>query len=463
MKRLVALLAMLPLLAMATAPASSKMLSPRVEQAIQARIAANQYPAMVVVVVDSKQSHVFGFGKLAGGKAPDANTVFEIGSVTKTFTATLLAQDVLAGSVKPDTPVGKLLPGFTLPSRDGKFITLENLATQHSGLPRLPANLAPADMQDPYADYDVKKLQAFLSDYTLTRDPGSTYEYSNLGVGLLGYALATHAGMSYGALLQKRIFAPLGMTSSATHLDATMRTRLAQGHDNAGKPVGVWNFDALAGAGAIKSTGEDMLQFLKANMGLVKSALYPAMQLARRPRAKVSPSEQIGLVWMTHHDKDGDVIWHNGMTGGFASFIGFRVDGSRGVVVLVNQQVSVDDIGMATLLADTPLAPSLKHITLPTMQLDEYLGNYQLSPGFILTLFRQDDQLYAQATGQDAFPVFASAKDEFFANVACISLSFNRDTRDRVSGLVLHQNGDRAAPRMPDDATPAEGATSPSH
>ena len=103
MKRLVALLAMLPLLAMATAPASSKMLSPRVEQAIQARIAANQYPAMVVVVVDSKQSHVFGFGKLAGGKAPDANTVFEIGSVTKTFTATLLAQDVLAGSVKPDT------------------------------------------------------------------------------------------------------------------------------------------------------------------------------------------------------------------------------------------------------------------------------------------------------------------------------------------------------------------------
>jgi CubicO group peptidase (beta-lactamase class C family) len=140
--------------------------------------------------VDGDKNEVLAFGQLDNGKAPDGDTVYEIGSMTKTFTATLLAKAVVAGRVTLDTPVAQLLPDFKVPSRGGKQITLGAIATQHSGLPRLPSNLLRNDPSNPYADYDAVKLKAFLAGYELPRDPGAAYEYSNLGFGLLGYALA---------------------------------------------------------------------------------------------------------------------------------------------------------------------------------------------------------------------------------------------------------------------------------
>jgi serine-type D-Ala-D-Ala carboxypeptidase/endopeptidase len=446
MKRLIALIALLPLVALATR--APEALPARVEKNIRARIAAGQYPAMVVAVVDGKHSRIYAFGTLAADRKPDADTVFEIGSVTKTFTATLLAQDVLAGRVALDEPVARLLPGFKLPSRNGKTITPGNLATQHSGLPRLPDNLAPANMHDPYADYGDARLKAFLAGYTLEHDPGSTYAYSNLGFGLLGDALAHHAGRTYGELLQQRIFKPLGMHSSAVMVTPGMRSRLAVGHDALGKPAGVWTFKAMAGAGAIKSTAADMLRYLQANMGRLRTPLRRAMALAHRPRADGPPGNRVGLAWMTRHDADGDVIWHNGMTGGYASFMGFRRDGSRGVVILVNAQQPVDDLGFATLLDDAPLAPAHKRVAMSARALEAYVGRYRLAPNFILRIFRDKDQLYAQATGQGALPIFASARDEFFANIGDISMTFKRDASGKVDSLVLHQQGDHPAPRI---------------
>lgn len=449
MKSIFALSALLPFVAFAAPQKSTDPLPARVDSAIHARMAAGEYPAIVVAMVDGKESRVYTYGKLADGKAPEANTVFEIGSVTKTFTATALAHAVLNGSVELDEPVARLLPQFAIPSRGDKTITLENLATQHSGLPRLPTNLEPADIADPYADYDGAKLKAFLASYKLSRDPGSKYEYSNLGVGLLGYALAQHAGVSYNALLQQQVFGPLGMDSSATILNADMRAHLAHGHDAASKPVANWTFAALAGAGAIKSTAADMLRYLRANMGVLKSPLYPAMQLAHKPRRDVGGDERIGLTWMTKHDKDGDVIWHNGMTGGYASFIGLRADGKRGVVILTNIQQSVDDLGFATLLADAPLTPAHEQIAMTTQQLDDYVGSYRLAPKFVLKVFRDDDQLHAQATGQGPFPIFPSATDVFFAKVADIRINFQRDSDGKVKSLVLHQGGhDSPAAKM---------------
>ena len=449
MNRVVAALTLALLPWFASADTSPTLLPARVDQAIHARMEAGEYPALVIAVVDGKQSRLYAYGKLANGNAPDADTVFEIGSVTKTFTATLLAQAVNDGKLKLDTPVAELLPGFTIPSRDGKFITLENLATQHSGLPRMPGNFMPADPSNPFADYDATRLKAFLAGYTLTRDPGSHYEYSNLGVGMLGYALAQHAGSTYDVLVQQQIFTPLDMRSSATTLSPSMRAHLAQGHDKTGKIVGNWAFDTLAGAGAIKSTGADMLRYLKANMGLLKTSLYPAMQLAQKPRADV-PSGRIGLVWMTRHDAGGDVIWHNGMTGGYASFMGFTADRQHGVVVLTNVSLLVEDLGFATLLRDATLAPSHKAAPMAPTVLDEYIGSYQLAPKFILKVFRANDQLYAQASGQGAIPIFPSAANEFFAKVGDISISFRRDKTDKVDALVLHQHGERLAPRISD-------------
>src|ERR1700676_1575163 len=156
---------------MPSLPANAGPLPERVEKAAQERIAAGTYQTLVFGVVDGDKSEVVAFGKLDDGKAPDGNTVYEIGSITKTFTATLLAQAVLSGRVTLDAPVAQLLPDFKIPSRGGMEITLEKLGTQHSGLPRLPSNLVPKDPANPYADYDAEKLKAFLAGYQLPRDP----------------------------------------------------------------------------------------------------------------------------------------------------------------------------------------------------------------------------------------------------------------------------------------------------
>ncbi|HEX5314687.1 MAG TPA: serine hydrolase [Gammaproteobacteria bacterium] len=439
---------LLPSACAAAAPpaAVSSLLPARVLQAARDRVAAGEYPALVIGVVDGGRSRLYSFGKLANGEAPDAKTVFEIGSITKTFTALLLAEAAKEGSVALAEPVAKLLPHFSIPSRDDRQITLEDLADQHSGLPRLPTNLDPANPADPYAGYDADRLKAFLASYELPRDPGSAYEYSNLGFGLLGYALARHADMTYDALVEERILQPLGMKRSGVAMTAAMRAQFAAGHDATGKSAANWDFGVLAGAGALKSDGADMLRYLEANMGLRKSFLSAAMRLAQKPLLAANGKERVGLAWMTLPTDRGDVVWHNGMTGGYASFIGFTADGKRGVVILTNIQQSVDDLGFATLLADWPLAPAEKAITLPADELDDYAGSYRLAPKFVLTIFLQGDQLYAQATGQGPFPIFPSAKDEFFARVSDIRISFERDAQGKVTDLVLHQNGDRRAP-----------------
>jgi serine-type D-Ala-D-Ala carboxypeptidase/endopeptidase len=439
---------------MTSMSANAGLLPERVEKAARERIAAGTYQTLVFGVVDDDKSEVVAFGKLDDGKAPDGDTVYEIGSVTKTFTAALLARAVLSGRVTLDTPVGQLLPSFKIPSRNGKEITLGHLATQHSGLPREASNLLPKDPANPFADYDAAKLKAFLATYQLPRDPGASYEYSNLGFGLLGYALAQLELTTYGAMTDEQILRPLGMTMTGTVFIDAMGAHLAPGHDDTGKAAANnWDFDALAGAGAIRSNANDMLRYLTANMGIDPPPLAAAMKLAQRPRSDMAKTVRIGLAWMT---TDKGIVWHNGMTGGYRSFLGFTADGRRGVVILVNTAVDADDLGFATLDADAPLAPAYKAIVLPRASLDEYVGTYKLADKFLLKVFRMNDGLFARATGQDAFPIFPSAPNEFFAHVAGISMSFTRDPNGVATALVLHQNGDRAAPKLSASELPPE-------
>jgi CubicO group peptidase (beta-lactamase class C family) len=437
---------------MTTTPADAGLLPERVQIAAQERIAAGSHQTLIFAV-NGDNSEVVAFGTLDDGKAPDGATVYEIGSITKTFTATLLARAVLSGRITLDTPLARLLPDYRIPSRGGKEITLGMLATQHSGLPRLPSNLQPKDPADPYADYDAARLKAFLAGYQMPRDPGAAYEYSNLGFGLLGYALAQFQHTTYAAMLDQEILGPLGMTMSATAFTDAMRAHLARGHDATGKPAKNWEFAALAGAGAIRSTANDMLRYLKANMGIDQSPLAAAMKLAQSPRRGIGNSMRIGLAWMT---TDKGIVWHNGQTAGYASFLGFTADGTKGVVIISNTAVAFDDLGFATLDADAPLAPTYKAIALSSQSLDEYVGSYKLADKFLLTVFRMNDGLFARATGQDVLPIFPSAPDEFFAKVAGITVSFTRDGNGRVNGLVLHQNGDHAAAKLSAAELPPE-------
>ena len=435
-------------LGLATAAAAPAVLPARIAKVAQQYTDAGVYPAMVVVMVDDGRAQVAGFGKLADGHSPDGHTVFEIGSVTKTFTALLLAQAVEAKAVSLDTPVAQLLPDFQIPARNDKPITLGLLAEQFSGLPRLPGNWQPADLGNPYADYGRDRLKAFLADYKLPRDPGASYEYSNLGFGLLGEALAEHARTSYGKLLQRDVLAPLGMRSTSVELTPALRAHLVPGHDELGQSAKHWEFGALGGAGALLSNGDDMLRYLRANMGELKTPLAAAMQLARQPRRDIGGGDQIGLAWMTHHTPHGDVIWHNGETGGYSSFIGFTPDGLRGVVILTNGTSAPQELGFAALLPSAPLPVVHKAIALSTAQLDAHVGSYALAPGLVLEVFRRADQLFVQAVGQDAIPLFASAPDAFFARIAPITIDFERGADGRVDGLMLRQDGhDRHAPR----------------
>jgi CubicO group peptidase (beta-lactamase class C family) len=211
----------------ASAPAQAGPLPERVAKAAQDRIEAGIHQTLVFGVVDGDHSEVVAFGTLDDGKAPDGDTVYEIGSITKTLTTTLLAQAVLSGRVTLDTPVAQLLPDLKIPSRGGKEITLGEIGTQYSALPRLPSNLLPKDGANPYVDYDAAKLKAFLAGYELPRDPGASYEYSNLGFGLLGYALAQSEHTTWSALTDERILKPLGMTMSGTALSSALRAHLA--------------------------------------------------------------------------------------------------------------------------------------------------------------------------------------------------------------------------------------------
>ena len=396
------------------------------------------------------QTRIVAAGDPGAGKLPlDGNTVFEIGSISKVFTSTLLALMAEEGTVRLDDPVQKYLPASVrVPARDGKVITLELLAEQRSGLPRLPDNMHPADSANPYADYSEAQLYEFLSRYQLPRDPGAEFEYSNLGVGLLGHALARAAGTSYEELARKRICEPLGMTHTAITLTPWMRDHLALGHDPAGNVVENWDLPTLAGAGAIRSTAMDMLKFVDANLHPERGPLGRAMAMAQRERAPAGPGMSIGLNWLIAHIGADTIVWHNGGTGGCRSFVGMMPSRRAGVVVLTNSGgVGADDIGMHLLNADLPLAPKPAPVPQRTAievsadVLARYVGRYQLAPQFALEVSVVDGKLYVHPTGQPVLRLWAESETRFFLKEVDAVIEFVKDGSGEVTGLVLHQNG----------------------
>jgi len=411
----------------------------------------HQGVGIVVGVVEPQGRRVVAYGSLNQGDPRPLNgdTIFEIGSATKVFTSLLLADMVQRGEVALTDPVAKYLPaGVKVPERGGRAITLVDLSTHTSGLPRLPSNFQPKDPANPYADYSTQQLYQFLSSYQLPRDIGSRFEYSNLGGGLLGHALARRAGMDYEALVRLRITRPLGMESTAITLSPEMKARLALGHNDKLVTVPNWHLPALAGAGALRSSVNDLLIFLAANLGYVESPLAPAMAAmlaVRRPLGAPGGGE-IGLGWLITKPSEDEIVWHNGGTGGYRSFIGYDAKAGVGVVVLSNTFTAsgVDDIGMHLLDSHVPLLPppkEHKEIAVDPKIFDGYVGQYQLAPNFILTITREANGLFAQATGQPKLQIFPESEREFFYKVVDAQITFETDASGRATSLTLHQNG----------------------
>lgn len=414
---------------------------------VAARVDAGSAVGIVVGLIENGEMRIVTAGRSDGpdGRPLDGETVFEIGSTTKVFTGTLLAEMVGRHEVRLDQPLAGLLPKTVrVPARGDTVITLLDLATHYSGLPRLPANLAPRNMENPYADYTVAMLDAFLGSHTLARAPGDRYEYSNLGMGLLGHALARRAHKSYEALLTERVLAPLGMGDTRIALTPGMTSRVAPGHDNSGAKVSNWDMPALAGAGALRSTANDMLRFLAANLDSNDTALSAAMRLSHRPlRSAGGPAARIGLAWHRLSVADAELVMHNGATGGYRSFIGFDPEMRVGVVVLSNSPYEVDDLGLHLLNSKLPLKRVVRRteVQVDPARLDELAGRYRLAPTFTLTISREGDALFIQATGQSRLRAYAESDSTFFLKDVDAQLSFTRDEAGRASRIVLHQGG----------------------
>ncbi len=444
------MVAVLPLRAQSS-PSSAFPADAQIRDLLVERIdRQHQSVGIVVGVIDSTGRRIISYGNfnLGDNRAVDGNTIFEIGSITKVFTSLLLADMAQRGEVALTDPVAKYLPaGVKMPERNGRQITLEDLATHTSGLPRLPSNLNPKDATNPYADYSVEQLYQFLSAYQPTRDTGSQYEYSNLGGGLLGHVLARRAAMDYEMLVRSRICEPLGMRSTRVSLSDDMKNRFAVGHEATMQPVADWDLPTLAGAGALRSTGNDMLTLVAANLGDVKTPLAPAMaaMLAVRRPAGV-PGMEVGLGWHILTRDGHEIIWHNGGTDGFRSFLGLEPKTGMGVVVLSNAETpaGVDDIGQHLLNANALLwQPPKQHkqIAVDPKVFHGYVGQYQLAPNFLLTITGDGTQLFVQATGQPKLEIFPEGDRDYFLKVVDAQITFETDSQGRATGLILHQNG----------------------
>ncbi len=275
------------------------------------------------------EQRVFAYG------AAKPDSLFEIGSITKTFTALALAQLVVMGKARLNEPVRELMPPGAVDPPAGAEITLLDLATHRSGLPPMPDNPHAPDGRNPFAGYDTADLYAFMKSWGVAKSPYAAFVYSNLGFGLLGQALASRAGVSYASLVN-RIAEPLGMHDTRIDLPDEQRGRLIQGYNSLHAPERLVDRGALAPAGGIRSTAADMLRYLTANLHPETvshiNGLREAFEVQHTLRAPIAPGESIALAWAYA----GGIYRHNGGTAGYTSDALFSPKGDYAVVVLTN-------------------------------------------------------------------------------------------------------------------------------
>lgn len=543
-------------------------ISKKLEEAIQSRLENQANIGIAIGIIDEGGMHYYNYGvKSLESKEPiDEYSIFEIGSISKTFTGIILAEMVLQGKMKLDDPVQKYLPdGVTCPTYDDKVITVGHLINHTSALPRMPDNFNPANPSDPYVDYTEELMYEFLNSCKLERAIGSEYEYSNFAMALIGHLLATQNNMSFEDLMVKTIAGPLAMENTRVVLSENMQKNLAIGH-NGSREVSNWNLGILAGAGGIRSNAVDMLKYVSANMGKKELAIYPAMELSHINTTSEEVDVEVGLAWHLSKLGDKNIVSHGGATGGYQTYAAFVKGGDMGVVVLSNSNNGVSDIALHILDSSTPLEIVKPSISAKLMEvvdedgvekgieaywdlkknkageydfseselnnlgyhylgsdktdiaiaifdlnvkaypeafnvydsrgeahlkngnkekaiadykksveinpgnqngidalkkmgvdvesltaefkveeevLETYVGEYELVPGFVVTISREGSQMNAQATGQPMFPIFAKAENVFYFKVVPAELTFNKGEDGVIESVTLFQNGQK--------------------
>jgi CubicO group peptidase (beta-lactamase class C family) len=410
---------------------------------------------IVVGIITPQGRRIISYGTFNRGDSHPVNgdTIFEIGSVTKVFTSLLLADMVQRGEVALTDPVAKYLPsGVKAPDWKGRQITLVDLSTQTSGLPFFPTDLDAVEDPAAAGRYTVDDLYRFLSSYELLHDIGVHWEYTNLGVGLLGHALARRAGADYETLVRRRITEPLGMKSTAITLSPAMKARFATGHDSKLQPTPEMRMPVFAGAAALRSSANDLLTLLAAFLGVKKSPLAPAMAAMLETRRPGDDwlgylGGQQALGWWIFGKGDDQLIAHAGETLGFSSSVAFDPKMRVGVVVLSNGANGGSEMAMHLLRPSYPLSrpggPAKVHqeITADPKLFDLYAGKYQAAPNVIIVIARLNNRLMFISPGSPMVRLHAESERDYFIAQADIGVTFQVDAQGHATGLALHLPG----------------------
>ena len=414
--------------------------------------------AVSIGVISDGQVWKKSFGTLdaEGDRVPGDKTLYEIGSISKVFTSLLLAEAVESGELKLDDPIDSVMTELVKKNPQvGHSMTFLHLSHHVSGLPVMPSNIAPADATNPFLGYDRALLTEYMQNVQPERKPGKGYEYSNLAVGLLGDLLSRKAGVSYEELLQQKLTGPLKLSDTVLTLSKDQQARFAPPHNAALLPDKAWDFDALAGCGAIRSTVDDMLLFAKSTLNPPEGPLGKAIDLAWKQHKPAQDGQfAMGLGWMIA--KDGSTRWHNGQTGGYHAMLLVNRDAKCATVLLCNTaEMQIDALAEQIIQVIMGLDVSPK-VFEDEFQVDPKVaqrleGKYQLAPGFVLTVQVKEGRMMAQLTGQQFLALIPQSETEWKYAAVDATLKFELPEKGNSPKVTLFQNGrEMPSPRLED-------------
>lgn len=383
-----------------------------------------------VALIDKQQIHTLHIG------TANNQTLYEIGSLTKLFTGLLLARLHNEGLVSLNDPISKYWP--ELMSYPAGLITLVELSTHTSGLPRLPANLSGRDPQNPYADYTETMAIEYLRSLTALQRPTpfNIGNYSNLGVGLLALTLSRAVQTEYETLLKQKVLQPLGMNDTSIRLARDQQKRLAKAYNSALEPVKNWTMPGLPGMGDLRSSLSDLVKFAQAQINPEESALKDDILLSRQIHAG-NVDMQIGLGWLIAKINDQTVFDHSGGTGGYRSYILIYPENKKAFIQLNNSQNEAQ-CALAIFLLNTDCKNEFGYRVPPTL-LREYAGVYKTKNNDLTFIIRENSRyLIYEIPGQESGRLTATTDTNFkIQDIA--ELQFKRDSSGQASQLFFKQ------------------------
>lgn len=438
-----------------------------VQDAVRARLQGDRTGACLAVALIDGQRVERAYGCAGDRAPPDARTAFEIGSVSKTMTAALLARLIAEGRASLDDPLARHLPaGTRVPDFAGRPILLRHLVTHTSGLPALPPGMSPANPADPYAALTPSAMLEALGRTTLAVEPGTKFEYSNFAMMLLSQAVAHTGGAGFESQLKARLFAPLRMQGAyvaAKPADVVA----AQGRLPGGTATPAWNFHPdLAGVGGVRATLDDMVRYVQAHLsGSGDRGVDAALALTRSPVATAATPANIGMNWMLAPRREGDpMLVHEGGTGGFSTMVALVPGERRGVVILSDTALGstggLGMLGMHLLDPATPAPKPRRRIAAPAELLGALSGEYELQGGLRARVWAKDGALWLQATGQPAFEFAYDDAGDFYP-LAFDALLSPQPTADGTYGFRWMQGGAVVPARRVEPAPSRRAAAAP--